>query len=53
MTKDNTDVVIIKMILDGMTYDEIAEKLNISKGTIAFRMKNIGNQIKTKEKKNA
>ena len=49
MTKDNIDRTIIMLILDGMTYDEIALKLNISKGTIAKRMKAIGDKIKEKE----
>lgn len=53
MTKDNTDVLIIKMILDGMAYDEIAEKLDITTKTIQRRLKNIGNQIRNREKKNA
>ena len=49
MTKDNIDRTIITLILDGLTYDEIALKLNISKGTIAKRMKAIGDKIKEKE----
>ena len=51
MTKDNIDRTIIMLILEGLTYDEIALKLNISKGTIAKRMKAIGD--KSKEKENA
>ena len=49
MTKDNIDRTIIMLILEGLTYDEIALKLNISKGTIAKRMKAIGDKIKEKE----
>ena len=49
MAKDNIDRTIITLILDGLTYDEIALKLNISKGTIANRMKAIGDKIKEKE----
>ena len=49
MAKDNIDRTIIMLILDGMTYDEIASKLKISKGTIAKRMKAIGDRIKEKE----
>ena len=49
MAKDNIDRTIIMLILEGLTYDEIALKLNISKGTIAKRMKAIGNKIKEKE----
>ena len=51
MAKDNIDRKIIMMILEGLTYDEIALKLKISKGTIANRMKAIGDRLK--EKKNA
>lgn len=49
MTKDNIDRKIIMLILEGLTYDEIAFKLKISKGTIAKRMKAIGDKIKEKE----
>ena len=49
MAKDNIDKTIISLILEGLTYDEIASKLNISKGTIAKRMKAIGDRIKEKE----
>ena len=49
MAKDNIDRKIIMLILEGLTYDEIALKLNISKGTIANRMKAIGDKIKEKE----
>ena len=49
MAKDNIDRKIIMMILEGLTYDEIASKLQISKGTIAKRMKAIGDRIKEKE----
>ena len=49
MAKDNIDRTIIMLILEGMTYDEIALKLKISKGTIAKRMKAIGDKIKEKE----
>lgn len=49
MAKDNIDRKIIMMILEGLTYDEIALKLKISKGTIAKRMKAIGDRIKEKE----
>ena len=49
MTKDNIDRKIIMSILEGLTYDEIALKLKISKGTIAKRMKAIGDKIKEKE----
>lgn len=49
MAKDNIDRTIISLILDGLTYDEIALKLTISKGTIAKRMKAIGDKIKEKE----
>ena len=49
MAKDNIDRKIIMMILEGLTYDEIALKLKISKGTIAKRMKAIGDSIKEKE----
>ena len=49
MAKDNLDRKIIMMILEGLTYDEIALKLKISKGTIANRMKAIGDRIKEKE----
>ena len=49
MTKDNIDRTIIMLILEGLTYDEIALKLKISKGTIANRMKAIGDKIKEKE----
>ena len=49
MAKDNLDRKIIMMILEGLTYDEIASKLKISKGTIANRMKAIGDKIKEKE----
>ena len=49
MAKDNIDRTIIMLILEGLTYDEIALKLNISKGTIAKRMKAIGDKIKEKE----
>ena len=49
MAKDNIDRKIIMLILEGLTYDEIALKLNISKGTIAKRMKAIGDKIKEKE----
>ena len=49
MAKDNLDRKIIMMILEGLTYDEIASKLKISKGTIAKRMKAIGDRIKEKE----
>ena len=49
MTKDNIDRTIIMLILEGLTYDEIAFKLKISKGTIAKRMKAIGDKIKEKE----
>lgn len=49
MAKDNIDRTIIMLILEGLTYDEIALKLNISKGTIANRMKAIGDKIKEKE----
>lgn len=49
MTKDNIDRTIIMLILEGLTYDEIALKLKISKGTIAKRMKAIGDKIKEKE----
>ena len=49
MKKDNIDRTIIMLILEGLTYDEIALKLKISKGTIAKRMKAIGDKIKEKE----
>lgn len=49
MAKDNIDRTIIMLILEGLTYDEIALKLKISKGTIAKRMKAIGDKIKEKE----
>ena len=49
MAKDNLDRTIIMLILEGLTYDEIAFKLKISKGTIAKRMKAIGDRIKEKE----
>lgn len=49
MAKDNIDRTIIMLILEGLTYDEIALKLKISKGTIANRMKAIGDKIKEKE----
>ena len=49
MAKDNIDRTIIMLILEGLTYDEIALKLNISKGTISKRMKAIGDKIKEKE----
>ena len=49
MTKDNIDRTIITLILDGLTYDEIALKLNISTKTIQRRMKAIGDKIKEKE----
>ena len=49
MAKDNIDRTIIMLILEGLTYDEIALKLNISKGTITKRMKAIGDKIKEKE----
>lgn len=49
MKKDNIDRTIIMSILEGLTYDEIAFKLKISKGTIAKRMKAIGDKIKEKE----
>ena len=49
MAKDNIDRTIIMLILEGLTYDEIALKLNIAKGTIAKRMKAIGDKIKEKE----
>ena len=49
MTKDNIDRTIIMLILEGLTYDEIALKLNISKGTITKRMKAIGDKLKEKE----
>lgn len=49
MAKDNIDRKIIMMILDGLTYDEIAQNLKISKGSIANRMKIIGDKIKEKE----
>ena len=49
MAKENIDRKIIMLILEGLTYDEIALKLKISKGTIAKRMKAIGDKIKEKE----
>ena len=49
MTKDNIDRTIIMLILEGLTYDEIALKLNISTKTIQRRMKAIGDKIKEKE----
>lgn len=49
MAKDNIDKQIIVMILDGSTYDEIAAKLNITKGTITNRMKAIGAKLKADE----
>lgn len=49
MAKENIDRKIIMLILEGLTYDEIALKLKISKGTIANRMKAIGDKIKEKE----
>ena len=49
MAKDNIDRTIIMLILEGMTYDEIALKLNISTKTIQRRMKAIGDKIKEKE----
>ena len=49
MARDNIDRKIITLILEGLTYDEIASKLKISKGTIANRMKAIGDRIKEKE----
>lgn len=49
MAKDNLDRKIIMMILEGLTYDEIALKLKISTKTIQRRMKAIGDRIKEKE----
>ena len=49
MAKDNLDRTIIMSILEGLTYDEIALKLNISTKTIQRRMKAIGDKIKEKE----
>ena len=49
MAKDNIDRKIIMMILEGLTYDEIASKLKISTKTIQRRMKAIGDRIKEKE----
>ena len=49
MAKDNIDKRIILSILEGLTYDEIAFKLNISTKTIQRRMKAIGDRIKEKE----
>ena len=49
MAKDNIDRTIIMVILEGLTYDEIALKLNISTKTIQRRMKAIGDKIKEKE----
>ena len=49
MAKDNIDRKIIMSILEGLTYDEIALKLKISKGTIAKRMKAIGDKLKEQE----
>ena len=49
MAKDNIDRSIIMLILEGLTYDEIALKLNISTKTIQRRMKAIGDKIKEKE----
>ena len=49
MAKDNIDRKIITMILEGLTYDEIASKLKISTKTIQRRMKAIGDRIKEKE----
>lgn len=49
MAKDNIDRTIIMLILEGLTYDEIALKLNISTKTIQRRMKAIGDKIKEKE----
>ena len=49
MAKENIDRTIIMLILEGLTYDEIALKLNISTKTIQRRMKAIGDKIKEKE----
>lgn len=49
MAKDNIDRTIIMLILEGLAYDEIALKLNISTKTIQRRMKAIGDKIKEKE----
>ena len=49
MAKDNIDREIIALILEGMTYDEIASKLKISTKTIQRRMKAIGDRIKENE----
>lgn len=53
MAKDNFERQLINMILMGMTYDEISEIIGISKGTIAKRMKALGDRIKEKETQNA
>ena len=49
MAKDNIDRTIIMLILEGLTYDEIALKLKISTKTIQRRMKAIGDKIKENE----
>ena len=49
MAKDNIDKTIIMLILEGLTYDEIALKLKISTKTIQRRMKAIGDKMKEKE----
>ena len=49
MAKDGIDREIITLILEGMSYDEIASKLKISTKTIQRRMKAIGDRIKEKE----
>ena len=49
MAKDGIDSEIITLILEGMSYDEIASKLKISTKTIQRRMKAIGDRIKEKE----
>lgn len=46
---DNIDRKIIALILEGLTYDEIASKLDISTKTIQRRTKAIGDRIKEKE----
>lgn len=52
MVYDNIDRKIIMMILEGLTYDEIAQKLGISKMDITRRMRAVGQRYKEQENLN-